>query len=108
LTAPHVNVFHADGQDKVLAYHRFGDGGAGDDVVVVVNLSNRDFHPVNIGFPRGGKWVVRFNSGSAAYDPEFKNGDSSDVTANVGPKDGLRFNGDVGIGPYSVVILSQD
>jgi 1,4-alpha-glucan branching enzyme len=108
LTAPKVKVFHADGQTKVLAYRRYGAGGPGDDVVVVVNLSNRDFHPVNIGFPRGGKWVVRFNSGAAAYDPEFKNGDSFDVTTKAGEKDGLGFNGDVGIGPYSVVILSQD
>jgi 1,4-alpha-glucan branching enzyme len=107
LTGPHVKVFHADGQ-KVLAYHRHGKGGPGDDVIVVVNLSNRAFHPVNVGFPRAGRWVVRFNSGAAAYDREFTNGDSPDLTAREGAKDGLRFNGDVGIGPYSVIILSQD
>jgi 1,4-alpha-glucan branching enzyme len=108
LTSDNVNVFHVDEQNKLLAFHRFGNGGAGDDVVVVVNLSQRDFHPANIGFPRLGKWTVRFNSGAAIYDPEFKNGDSFDTTANPGQKDGLNFNGDVGIGPYSVVILSQD
>jgi 1,4-alpha-glucan branching enzyme len=108
LTSQHVNVFHVDQQTKILAFHRFGNGGPGDDVVVVVNLSNRDFHPVNIGFPRSGKWIVRFNSGAAVYDPEFKNGDSFDTTATPGQKDGLNFNADVGIGPYSVVILSQD
>ena len=108
LSAEHVNVFHADEQNKTLAFHRFGNGGSGDDVVVVVNLSNNDFHPLSIGFPRQGKWIVRFNSGAAVYDPEFKNGDSFDTTANPGQKDGLNFNGDVGIGPYSVVILSQD
>lgn len=62
----------------------FGTGGAGDDNVVVVNLSNRDFHPLNIGFPRLGKWIVRSNRGAAIYDPEFKNGDSFDTTANPG------------------------
>ena len=107
LTAQNVNVFHVNGQNKTLAYHRFGNGGLGDDVVVVVNLSNQDFHPLNIGFPRGGKWFVRFNSGASVFDPEFKNGDSFDTIANPGPKDNLNFNGDVGIGPYSVVILSQ-
>jgi len=61
-----------------------------------------------LGFPRSGKWIVRFNSGAAVYDPEFKNGDSFDTIANPGQKDGLNFNADVGIGPYSVVILSQD
>src|SRR5229473_1687976 len=24
-----------------------------------------------LGFPRSGKWIVRFNSGAAVYDPEF-------------------------------------
>jgi len=108
LISQNVNVFHADEQNKIIAFHRFGNGGPGDDVVVVANLSNRDFHPVNIGFPRGGKWIVRFNSGAAVYDPEFTNGDSFDTTANPGQRDGLNFNADVGIGRYSVVILSQD
>lgn len=108
LSGEHVNVFHVDEQNKTLAYHRFGNGGAGDDVVVVVNLSNQDLHPLNIGFPRGGKWVVRFNSGASVYDADFKNGDSFDTTANPGAKDGLNFNADVGIGPYSVVVFSQD
>jgi 1,4-alpha-glucan branching enzyme len=108
LISQNVNVFHVDEQNKTLAFHRFGDGGPGNDVIVVVNLSNRDFHPLNIGFPRSGKWIVRFNSGASIYDPEFKNGESFDTTTNPGQKDGLNFNADVGIGPYSVVILSQD
>jgi 1,4-alpha-glucan branching enzyme len=108
LTLQNVNVFHADGQNKTLAYHRYGNGGPRDDVVVVVNLSNQPFNALNIGFPRGGKWSVRFNSGAKIYDPEFNNGDSFDATANQGQRDGLNFNANVGIGPYSVVILSQD
>jgi 1,4-alpha-glucan branching enzyme len=63
---------------------------------------------VNIGLPRAGKWVVRFNSGAAVYDPDFKDGDSFDVMTRPGTVDGLNFNGDVAIGPYSVLILSQD
>lgn len=108
LTLQNVNVFHTDPGNRTLAYHRFGNGGAGDDVVVVANFSNVPFKNLNIGFPRGGKWVVRFNSGAAVYDPEFKDGDSSDTVANPGGVDNLNFNANVGIGPYSVVILSQD
>jgi NAD(P)-dependent dehydrogenase (short-subunit alcohol dehydrogenase family) len=59
-------------------------------------------------FSRAGTWKVRFNSGAKGYDPDFADGDSFDVNAREGDKDGLRFNGNVGIGPYSVVILSQD
>ncbi len=57
--------------------------------------------------PREGQWHVRFNSGANVYDPGFINGDSFDRTANSGGKDGLSFNANVGVGPYSVVILSQ-
>ncbi len=108
LSAGKANVFHADPQDKTLAYHRYGDGGPGDDVVVVANFSNRRVAALNIGFPKAGKWVVRFNSGSAVYDPTFQDGDSSDVMATEGGKDGLMFNGNVAVGPYSVLIFSQD
>ena len=51
--------------------------------------------------------ALLFNSGANVYDPGFVNGDSFDTTANPGGKDGLNFNGNVGIGPYSVVIFSQ-
>jgi 1,4-alpha-glucan branching enzyme len=107
LTSQHVKVFHKDDQKKTLAYHRYGKGGPGDDVVVVVNLSNQTYKSLTIGLPRAGKWAVRFNSGAAIYDPEFKDGVSFDTTANPGARDGLNFTGEVGIGPYSVVILSQ-
>jgi hypothetical protein len=37
-----------------LASHRWENGGAGDDVVVVANFSNVPLPNLNIGFPRGG------------------------------------------------------
>jgi 1,4-alpha-glucan branching enzyme len=107
LTGQNLNVFHLDDGNKTLAYHRWEQGGAGDDVVVVANFSNVPLPSLNIGFPRGGQWHVRFNSGAKVYDPSFENGDSFDTTANPGGKDGLNFNANVGVGPYSVVILSQ-
>jgi 1,4-alpha-glucan branching enzyme len=107
LTGQNLNVFHLDNGNKTLAYHRWENGGAGDDVVVVANFSNVPMPALNIGFPRGGQWHVRFNSGAKVYDSSFENGDSFDTTANPGGRDGLNFNGNVGIGPYSVVILSQ-
>ena len=50
---------------------------------------------------------MRFNGGAKVYDPSFENGDSFDIVANPGVKDALNFNANVGVGPYSVVILSQ-
>jgi 1,4-alpha-glucan branching enzyme len=107
LTGQNLNVFHADNGNKTLAYHRWENGGPGDDVVVVANFSNVPMQSLNIGFPRQGRWHVLFNSGASVYDPVFVNGGSFDTDANPGGKDGLNFNGNVGIGPYSVVILSQ-
>lgn len=108
LSLQNVNVFHCDNQNKTLAYHRYGNGGPGDDVVVVVNLSNQPMPALSLGLPRGGTWRVRFNSGASRYDSAFQNGDSSDLTAVPGDADGLHFHGSVGIGAYSLVILSQD
>jgi 1,4-alpha-glucan branching enzyme len=107
LTGQNLNVFHADNGNKTLGYHRWENGGPGDDVVVVANFSNTPLQNLNLGFPRQGGWHVLFNSGANVYDPSFVNGDSFDTTANPGRKDGLDFNGNVSIGPYSVVIFSQ-
>ncbi len=109
LTGQGLNVFRVDDQAKLLAYHRFGAGGPGDDVVVVANFANRPAN-VSLSFPRAGPWVVRFNSGAAVYDPAFTDGDSFDATAAASDHDehGLAFAGNVGVGPYSVVVLSQD
>ncbi len=107
LTGQNLNVFHMDDANKTLAYHRWENGGAGDDVVIVANFSNVPQTSLNIGFPRGGPWFVRFNSGAKVYDASFDNGDSFDTTASPGGKDGLNFNGNVGVGPYSIVIFSQ-
>jgi 1,4-alpha-glucan branching enzyme len=76
-------------------------------VVVVANFANAPQPQLNIGFPREGPWHVRFNSGAKVYDSSFDNGDSFDTTANSGGVDGMNFNANVGVGPYSVVILSQ-
>src|SRR5262249_7676470 len=107
LTGQNLNVFHLDDNNKTLAYHRWENGCPGDDVVVVANFSNVPLPTLNLGVPRGGQWHVRFNSGAEVYDPSFKNGDSFDTVASPGGKDGLNFNANVGVGPYSVVILSQ-
>jgi len=107
LTGQNLNVFHADNGNKTLAYHRWENGGPGDDVVVVANFTNVPVQNLNIGFPRQGQWHVLFNSGASVYDSGFVNGDSFDTIANPGGKDGLNFNANIGIGPYSVVIFSQ-
>ncbi len=108
LRGGNINVHHVNNTAKVIAYHRWDAGGPGDDVVVVANFSSVGFSSYNIGFPRGGTWRVRFNSDWNGYDASFTNWTAYDTTASSGWKDGMAYNANVGVGPYTVIILSQD
>ena len=106
LGGQNVNVFHVNYEAKVIAFHRWSGGGPGDDVVVVANFANRRYDSYNVGFPRPGTWYVRFNSDWTGYAGDFSNA-GYDTTAGGGPNQGMPFNGNVGLGPYSVIVLSQ-
>ena len=103
-----LNVFHINNTDKVIAYHRWSQGGARDDVVVVLNFANRGYAGYPVGLPRSGHWRVRFNSDWAGYDPSFSDWPSYDLDTGAPPADGLPAAGSVGIGPYTAIVLSQD
>jgi len=107
LPAKNVNVFHVNNTSKVIAFHRWWNGGPGDDVIVVANFSYQGFSSYNIGMPRPGRWRLRFNSDWNGYDESFTNWNTADVSAVPGPKDNLAYNANISIGPYSLVIFSQ-
>jgi len=109
LAGHHTNVYHVNDKEKVMAFHRWNNGGGPrDDIIVVVNMANHAFEGYKIGFPRAGKWEVRFNSDWSGYDPTFSNHLVKNVEAKRGKKDGMPFSGIMGVGPYSAVILSQE
>jgi 1,4-alpha-glucan branching enzyme len=108
LCGQHVHVHHVNDRDKVVAYHRWDRGGPGDDVIIVANMANRAYGSYTLGFPRPGRWKVRLNSDWRGYDAEFGDHPSHDTVAHTGAKDGMPCTGNIGIGPYSAVILSQD
>jgi 1,4-alpha-glucan branching enzyme len=108
LSGHHVHVYHVNHADKMLAMHRWDQGGPGDSVVVVVNMTHRGHEHYIVGFPRRGLWRVRFNSDWEGYDPSFGNHFTYDTEARPVAWDGLSYSGPIGIGPYSVLILSQD
>jgi 1,4-alpha-glucan branching enzyme len=91
----------------VIAFHRWQEGGPGDDVVVALNFGNRAYDSYSIGFPRSGSWYVRFNSDWSGYSFDFSNHHSYDTTAAWESLHGMPSRGNVGIGPYTAVILSQ-
>ena len=107
LQGPHCSVFHINHRDKMIAFHRWQDGGSGDDVVVVLNFRNAAYASYRIGLPQPGTWRVRFNSDWNGYDAAFGNYASYDTTAEWNGADGMPCSSNVGIGPYTAVILSQ-
>ena len=108
LSGQKVNVFHVNNNDKVIAFHRWRKGGPGDSVIIVANFADKNWDNYTIGFPREGQWKVRFNSDWNGYDSEFGNFLSKDTMAERVNRDELPCNANVGIGAYSIIILSQD
>ena len=108
LRGPHVTVQHVNLDAKVLGWHRWLDGGPRDDVVVLANFSATTYPDYHLGVPRKGRWRVRFNSAWEGYDPEFETVDSLDTDSEPEEHDGMPQRISAGLGPYSVVIFSQD
>jgi 1,4-alpha-glucan branching enzyme len=108
LRGDQVNVFHVNDRDKLIAFHRWAFGGPGDDVVVIANFANRGYTDYRLGFPRAGRWRVRFNSDWNGYNPDFGNWFSGDVEAWPPGHDAMPAAASIGIGPYTVLVLSQD
>jgi len=101
LTGQSFKILHQNEESKVLSYHRWDQGGAGDDVIIILNFANRTQKDYFVGFPRTGVWRVRFNSDWKGYSSAFKEMPISEVNVEG---DGAS----VQLAPYSVLILSQD
>lgn len=108
LRGEHVEIIRADDDGKFIAFHRREHGGPGDDVVVLVNLADRALTNLRVGMPAAGRWRVRFNSDSTDYDEAFGDHPAFDTDADGEAHDGRAQSALVSIGPYTVVILSQD
>ncbi len=108
LRGQNLNAHHVNQTDKLIAFHRWENGGPGDDVLVVANFANRSYDSYTLGFPRSGWWRVRFNSDWQGYSPDYASQPGYDTVAGGASMDGMPFQANVGIGPYSVLILSQD
>jgi 1,4-alpha-glucan branching enzyme len=117
LTGPHVYVYHVNHEDKVIAFHRWANGGPADDVVVVANFANRSHVAYRVGLPGGGRWHVRFRSANPAYQL-FDSGNlpeellqmilkQAELEASDAPIDGLSHHAELALAPYEVAILSQ-
>ena len=98
---------HTNNTDKVGAWHRYDNGGVGDDVVVVTHWTQETRSNYRIGFPRGGTWYCILNSNATAYDGSFGGGGPIQVTAEPTPWDGMDFSATFDLPPYTALIFSQ-
>ncbi len=108
LRGEHIAILRADETAKLIAFHRWQDGGPGDDVVVVANLANRTVTNLRLGLPGAGRWRVRLNSDSPDYAPDFGGHEALDTETDAERLDGFAQSALVSVGPYGVVVLSQD
>jgi len=108
LCGQNIHIYHFDDGAKLLAFHRWDKQGPTDSVVVVVNMTNQNSDGYVIGFQRAGLWKTRFNSDSYNYGPNFYNHPTPDVETHEEGTDGLPCSGEISIGPYTLVIFSQD
>ncbi len=119
LTGSGLNTFHQNQAENIIAYHRWHQGGPGDDVIVVVNLSHLAHENYQLGFPSPGTWRLRINSDWNGYSRAFGNQACSDVVAGTEhqedpqngthiERDGFPAVGTIRIGSYSVLVFSQD
>lgn len=108
LQGQEVQIIREDNEKKVLVMHRWQDGGPKDSVIIVLNFSTESFEDYKVGFPRAGKWHLRFNSDNAEYDPEFSNMAVFDVDTMDGEFDQLPVYASLHVPPYTALIFSQE
>ncbi|MBC7365396.1 MAG: alpha amylase C-terminal domain-containing protein [Undibacterium sp.] len=108
LSGQHLETHHVDHLAKIVGYRRWREGGAGDEVLVLINLSAQTVTDYAVGVPTGGTWRVRLNSDARAYDAEFGDHAGTDCLAQAEPLDGCGQRIRVSLGAYSAVIFSQD
>lgn len=108
LRGQYVNVHHVNNEEKLIAFHRWAEGGVRDDVVVVANFADRVYDNYTIGFPTAGLWKLRFNSDSKLYSAAFGDHFAHDTQAQWGARDGMPCLGNVGIGAYTLLVYSQE
>ncbi len=108
LLGPNVQIIRADESGNVLAFHRFGVGGPGDEVVVIANLSNQNLDNLKMGFPTSGHWIVRINSDDKRYSSDYNSKAGQIVETAESECDDLAYSAEVSIPAYSFIVLSQD
>ncbi len=82
LSGANTSLFHINDMDRVLAYHRWHDGGLGDDVLVIINFGDTAFPGYDLILPVAGEWQVAFQSSRREYHDNFEEYPSDNVVSD--------------------------
>lgn len=107
LTGQGITILHVNDAENMLAFCRWSEAGSGDDVVVVINGSNRAWEAYDIGVPAAGPWRLRLNSDARVYSRDFQGELGSDVEAVSEARDGQPAKITLAIAPYSVLVYTR-
>lgn len=100
LTGQNTSILHLDYNEKIIAFHRWEEGGVADSTVVILNFQDKPHDAYAIPFPLPGKWDLLFNSDWECYDKDFTGHPVSDVEVR---NDKV---GKVAIGAYAALIYA--
>lgn len=101
LAGQSTSVFHQDDNNAVIGYHRWQNGGPGDDTIVIANFGDQVHETYQLRLPLGGTWQVRFNSSWKGYSQDFHESDLDEVETDENGDTSIR------IAPYCLLILSR-
>lgn len=104
LSGGHVDLLDVDETAKVIAYHRWMDGGVGDDVMVVVNLGGTTHENAGVRFPSVGRWQLILNTDATVYSSSFTGMWIGDAQAQ--DHDGVPL-ASVTLPPYTALVFAR-
>ncbi len=102
LEGDRCTVLAVDNIKKLVAFNRWNSANPNQSTVVVGNFTTNILNNYTLTFPSAGNWYVQLNSDSTTYGPDYGNIGGPVVTASGSPA-----TGNITIGSYSALILSQ-
>ena len=107
LLGQETEIFHINDQENIIAYRR-SEGGDGGDVVIVINLSNKNWDEYRIGFPSAGDWKVRFDSSSKHYAVDGADDGIGQISTEQTSHDSYSDSAGFPLPAYAAIIFSKD
>ncbi len=108
LCGQNVEITHLDEAQNLIAFRRWDEGGAKDDVLIVANFHREARTGYTLGFPSTGAWKLHFNSDWKGYSALFGDFASRDAVAEPGEYDGQPAQAQIQIAGYSVLIYGKE